>query len=157
MKNPFLLPLLVLKTRRPSRIAEMRVVCDSFWLRRGYDALTFFGTIVVATPRLATQLTNSHNELWSHEMIHLRQARDTHDSWLCFYLLYIWYYVKALGMNRHVENAAYLLNPFELEAYRHMNDPHYLDTPQCGREWRRYARMTPKERLQLLRRTPAAT
>ena len=148
--NPFRLPLLLFRWRRPSRFRDMRVVCDSFWLRRGYDALTFFGTVVTASPEMAQLMEGKSNRLKNHEMIHLRQAQHTHDSWLCFYLLYIWYYLRALPMNRRLENAAYELNPFEMEAYRHMNDLSYLSNPQCGAEWRSYARMKPSERLKLL-------
>lgn len=151
MKNPLRLPLLMLRSRRPSRIKEMGVVCDDFWLRRGYDALTFFGTVVAATPEMAASMQGKQNRLKNHETIHLRQAQDTHDSWLCFYALYLWYYLKALPMNRRLKNAAYVLNPFELEAYRHMNDLDYTNDPRCGTEWRRYARMKPRERLSLLR------
>jgi len=151
MKNPLRLPLLMLRSRRPSRIKEMGVVCDDFWLRRGYDALTFFGTVVAATPEMAASMQGKRNRLKNHETIHLRQAQDTHDSWLCFYALYLWYYLKALPMNRRLKNAAYVLNPFELEAYRHMNDLDYTNDPRCGTEWRRYARMKPRERLSLLR------
>ena len=39
--------------------------------------------------------------------------------------------------------------PFELEAYAHMHDLHYLDNKKNGtNEWRRYAKMSLQERLQ---------
>lgn len=149
MKNPFRVPLLMFRSRRPSRINDMPALHDAFWLRRGYEALTFFGTIVTATQEEAQEMNRSCNSLKTHEMIHLMQARDTRDSWLWFYLLYLWYYVQALPMNCKLRNAAYLLNPFELEAYRHMEDADYLNNPACGTEWRRYARMSPRERWRL--------
>jgi hypothetical protein len=81
-------------------------------------------------------------------MIHLRQAQACGDSWLRFYLLYIWYWLKGLRMNRRMPHAAYLLNPFEMEAYSRMYDLHYLDRCEGGaQEWRRYAKMSLKERL----------
>lgn len=52
-----------------------------------------------------------------------------------------------------IRNAGYLLNPFELEAYGRMYDPDYLK--KCNgmaEEWRKYARMSLKERARLLRR-----
>ena len=130
----------------------MRVIYDGFWLRRGYDALTFFGTIVAASPEMAAAMESDEGkQLLNHEMIHLHQARDTHDSWLCFYLLYIWYYLRLLPFSFRQRNAAYILNPFELEAYRHMHDMGYLDRSDCGRLWRKYAKLTAEERLELWR------
>ncbi len=82
-------------------------------------------------------------------MIHLRQAQSTGDSWVCFYCLYIWYYLRALPQNRHRRNAAYLINPFEIEAYRHMDEPDYLDRPAT--EWRKWAKMKPSERIKFFK------
>lgn len=143
--------MLLLKARRPSKIADMPSVYDAFWLRRGYSALTFFGTIVTATRQLADEMDQGTSELKTHEMIHLRQAQNTHDSWVCFYLLYLWHYLRALPMNRRVSNAAYLLNPFELEAYTHEASADYLDNPACGSGWRCFAKMKPSERSVFLR------
>ena len=149
MRNPFRILLLLTRVRRPSRIAVMDVVTDGLWLRRGYQALTFFGTIVTATEADARLMRQGDSSLARHEMIHLRQAQSTHDSWLIFYLLYVWYYLRALPQNRRMKNAAYLLNPFELEAYRHMDDPAYLERCADGgaTEWRTFARMSPRETL----------
>ena len=149
MRSPFRILRLLWRVRRPSRTAMMNVVIDSLWLRRGYQALTFFGTVIVGTEADARLMRQSGNSLTRHEMIHLRQAQSTHDSWLLFYLLYIWYYLRALPQNRRMKNAAYLINPFEIEAYRHMDDPDYLDrcADEGATEWRRLAKMSPRERL----------
>ena len=91
-------------------------------------------------------------------MIHLRQAQACHDSWLCFYLLYIWYWVKTAwfgkrSVRRQLKHAAYLLNPFEMEAYARMNDLGYLKRCEGGaQEWRKYAKMSLKERLGKVKR-----
>lgn len=152
MNNPLSILRFLWRSRRPSRIGDMPAAADAFWLGKGYAALTFFGTIVTATKEEAAHINSHDDELKRHEMIHLMQARDTHDSWVCFYLLYIYYYLRALPMNRRLRNAAYLLNPFELEAYAHMHDAHYLECPECGRQWRVYARMKPSERLRFFLR-----
>ena len=128
----------------------MGVFTDGFWLRKGYEAMTFFGTIVAASDDEARLVDLDNSSLRRHETIHLRQAQSTHDSWLLFYLLYFWYTLRALPQNRRMKNAAYRINPFELEAYLHMDDPDYLE--QCrekgANEWRIYARMSPHERLE---------
>ena len=54
----------------------------------------------------------------------------------------------GLRMRRKLKNAAYLLNPFELEAYGRMYDPGYLEHCEGGaQEWRTFARMSPRQRL----------
>lgn len=153
MSNPFKLLWLMVRFRRPSRVTEMKTVKESFWLRGSYAALTFFGYIVVHSQEEADQLnarTSANSSLIRHETIHLRQAQSTHDSWFCFYLLYIWYYLRALPQNRYMKNAAYYLNPFEMEAYEHMYEKDYLAKCSKGANgWRAYAKMKPSERRQI--------
>ena len=134
---------------RPSKVADMPAVVNTFWLRKGYEGLTFFGKILAPTQELADRFNGSADRaLKNHEMIHLRQAQACHDSWLRFYLLYLWYWLRGLSMNRHMKKAAYLLNPFELEAYRHMHDLGYPDRCSDGgaQEWRTYRKMKYNER-----------
>jgi hypothetical protein len=127
----------------------MPAVTDNFWLHRGYEALTFFGFIVTHSDTEARHFNSHYDELKNHEMIHLRQAQATGDSWWRFYALYLWYWLRGLAMNRRMARAAYLLNPFELEAYRHMHDLHYPErcAAQGGaREWRRFTGMDYSQR-----------
>ena len=79
---------------RPSKVQDMPAVVNSFWMRKGFEGLTFFGHIL--TPSQAeADLFGHHQEMKNHEMIHLRQAQSCGDSWWRFYLLYIWYWLKA--------------------------------------------------------------
>ena len=135
---------------RPSRVDDMPAVVNTFWLPKGYEGLTFFGTILTPSKEDADQINASNNIIKNHEMIHLRQAQSCHDSWLCFYLLYIWYWLKGLRMRKRMRNAAYLLNPFEMEAYRRMYDLDYLKRCVGGaQEWREFAKMPLEKRLRL--------
>ena len=151
MNNPLSILRLVARAVRPSRTGMMVAVSDPFWLRRGYEALTFFGFIVTHSREEANRFNSHYDALKNHEMIHLRQAQATGDSWLRFYLRYGWYWLRALGWNRRMKNAAYLLNPFELEAYRHDHDLGYAERCKDGgaQEWRRYAKMNYKERRRI--------
>ena len=147
MNNPFKLFWLMMRARRPSRIVDMSAVKEGFWLRRNYDAMMFFGFILAHTKEEADRINKYGGSLKRHETIHLRQAQSTHNSWLCYYTLYIWYSLRAWPQNRYMRNASYYLNPFEMEAYKHMYDEDYLDKCQNGaNEWRVYAKMKPKER-----------
>ena len=132
---------------RPSKIVDMPAVVNTFWLRKGYEGLTFFGHILAPSQELADRFNRGDSSLKNHEMIHLRQAQSCGDSWLRFYLLYIWYWLKGLRMRGKMKNAAYLLNPFEMEAYARMYDFDYPKGPAT--EWRKYAKMSLKQRLQL--------
>ncbi|MBO4718829.1 MAG: hypothetical protein J5658_03040 [Prevotella sp.] len=132
---------------RPSRVVDMPAVVNTFWLPKGYEGLTFFGHILAPTQAEADRFNNGYSTMKNHEMIHLRQAQACGDSWLRFYLLYIWYWLKNLPANRKMKHAAYLLNPFEMEAYARMHDLHYLKGPAT--EWRQYAKMPIKERMKL--------
>ena len=147
MDNPFCILSIFWRSRRPSLIKNMPVIRNSFWLRKGYAALTFFGTVIASTKEDAKEFENQKSTLRNHEMIHLRQAQSTHDSWLMFYLLYVWYSLKLLPQSRKMKNAIYWLNPFEMEAYQHENDLHDLDN-HVADEWRQYARMKPSERIE---------
>jgi hypothetical protein len=133
---------------RPSKVVDMPAVVNSFWLRKGYEGLTFFGKILTPTQEEADRMNKGFSALKNHEMIHLRQAQSCGDSWIRFYLLYIWYWLKALPANRKMKHGAYLLNPFEIEAYRHMNDLDYLAKGEVH-EWRKFANMSIKERMKL--------
>ena len=142
--------LMMLRAPRPSRQNDMRAVAMPRWIRKGYDGLTFFGHIITHTEQEAEAFNQRFGSFKNHEMIHLYQARDCHNSWLLFYLRYGWYWLLANCYRKHLRNAGYLLNPFEMEAYAKMYDLHYLDNKHSGtKEWRRYARMSLQERLRI--------
>ena len=139
---------------RPSKIVDMPAVVNSFWMRKGFDGLTFFGHILTPSQEKANVFKVSP-AMKNHEMIHLRQAQSCGDSWLRFYLLYIWYWLRALPANCKMRHGAYLLNPFEMEAYYHMNDLSYLANNEAN-EWRKFAKMTIKERIKLYEQKTAS-
>ena len=143
---------MMLRSVRPSRIADMPAIAKPRWIRKGYDGLTFFGHIITHTQQEAEAFNQKFSTMKNHEMIHLYQARSTHDSWLCFYWKYFMFWLKACRYRKHLRNAGYLLNPFEMEAYAHMHDANYLKGKENGAvEWRRYAKMPLQERLHVYR------
>ena len=149
-RNPLTILPLMLCSVRPSRTEDMKALALPFWLRKGYEGLTFFGHIITHTEAEAHAFNSRYDALKNHEMIHLYQARDTHDSWLCFYWLYFVYWLRACRFRR-IKNAGYLLNPFEMEAYIHMDDLAYLQAKGKTSGWRHYAQMSLQERCRLLR------
>lgn len=142
--------LMMFRAKRPSHIHDMRAVAKPFYIRKGYDGMTFFGHIITPTPQGAEAFNQRSGSLKNHEMIHLYQARSTHDSWLCFYWKYIWFWILASRYRNRINNAGYVLNPFEMEAYAHMHQPDYLQPGGQANEWKRYASMSLAERLSWL-------
>lgn len=150
MANLFSIIPIIFRAHRPSKTGDMLAVNIPFWIRKGYEGMTFFGTIITHSKEEAEHFNNCLDAMKNHEMIHLYQARATRDSWICFYWKYLVYWLKACRYRKHLRNAGYLLNPFELEAYGHMYDLHYLDEKENGTtEWRRYAAMSLEERLRV--------
>ena len=151
--------LMMLRAAPPSRLDDMKAVAMPRWIKRGYEGLTFFGHIITHSQQEAEAFNACHTltdrskngtylgSLKNHEIIHLYQARACHDSWCLFYLRYGWYWLTACRYCRRLKNAGYLLNPFELEAYRHDHDMSYPERCKEGaREWRQYVKMTYDER-----------
>lgn len=148
---------LILFSRRPASLPDMQATVSRFWCRRGYQGITLFGHIFTRSEEEARRFNLASSKTgggwWvvakNHEMIHLRQAQSTCNSWLLFYVRYLWYSLLACRYNRRMKKAGYYLNPFEIEAYTHENDLGYLDG--CGKKgaigWRKYAQMSLAERL----------
>ena len=138
----------VWKARKPSTVHDMPAVVDTFWLSSGYEALTFFGTILTHSQQEADHMNRRFDELKNHEMIHLKQAVTTGDSWWQFYRLYLKFWLQGWRARRRYPNAGYWLNPFEMEAYEQMYDMGYVEKHKDGATgWMRYARMTIDERI----------
>ena len=143
--------MMMLRAARPSRLNDMQAVAKPRWIRKGYDGLTFFGHIITHSQEDAEAMNTRFDAFKNHEMIHLYQARSTHDSWLCFYARYFVFWLRACRYRKHLKNAGYLLNPFEMEAYAHMHDLDYLsDKPDGCTGWKAYARLSLDERLDML-------
>ena len=155
MNHPFRIIPLLLKVRRPSRISDMPALKDAFWLGKGYEALTFFGFILMHSTEAARRMNENGrmSRLKNHEMIHLRQVQACGDSWLHFYWKYFVFWLKARKARKKFKNAGYLLNPFEMEAYDHDHDLHYLERFPDGKAtgWKRYAAMSLEARMLILR------
>lgn len=143
---------IIWRVRRPSKIADMPAEAVPGILRNGYAAVTFFGHILTSSKKDAWSLNKQFDALKNHEMIHLRQAQSTADSWVVFYTMYFRFWLHARRARHKYPNAGYHLNPFEMEAYCHMHNLHYLDQNKNGAtEWRYFARMTLDERIAFLR------
>ena len=147
--HPLTIVSLLLRAVRPSRTNDMPAVALPFWIRKGYDGLTFFGHIITHSQEDAEAMNARFDAFKNHEMIHLYQARSTHNSWLCFYWKYFVFWLKACRYRKYLKNAGYLLNPFEMEAYAHMYEKEYLQPGGQATGWKVYAAMSLQQRLDI--------
>ncbi|MBP3757390.1 MAG: hypothetical protein J6I61_08940 [Prevotella sp.] len=151
--------LLIIRHPSPASLDDMPALVSRLWSRKGYVAMTVFGYIFTSRQSDADYLNNYYGALKNHEMIHLRQAQSTHNSWVLFYLRYFWFSVLACRYFRKQRNAVYYLNPFEIEAYTMMHDLSYLDhcREHGAQGWRLYARMSLRERMEHIHRLGIGT
>ena len=71
---------------------------------------------------------------YNHEKIHLVQQKEL---WVVgFYLLYVWYWLKARARGLNGKKAYYAI-PFEKEAYQNQNNLKYIKTrkPHAWRDF----------------------
>lgn len=138
--------------KRPSQISDMKATRNRLYCWKGFLAIVLFGHIFTRRQEDADRLNSVLGPDKIHEMIHLRQAQSTGDSWFRYYTLYIYYSLRAITYVRKMHNAMYYLNPFEIEAYAHMYDRHYLDNSPTGANgWRIFARMSLAARMRYVR------
>ena len=134
--------------KKPNEIVDIEIKWNNFIPFAGYLAITFFGKM---------WMRNSTKEKWekyikdgmaayviNHEMIHVKQAVSTNNSWWEFYVLYIWYWLKTILKGT---TFAYKMNPFEMEAYANENDLTYIAKHSGGAvRWKVYKTIPIKTR-----------
>lgn len=145
--------MMILRAPRPSSVGDMQAKVSRFWCRKGFTGITIFGHVFTRTQEDADRFNSTFDALKNHEMIHVRQAQSTHDSWLLFYVQYLWCSLMCIGYVRRMKGAMYYLNPFEMEAYRRMWEKDYLERCSEGaNEWREFRRMSLAARLRYVKK-----
>ena len=135
---------------KPSKINLLKAK-KALFLFSGYRALTWKG-IAYCKKESDIQLINAQDTINSnfeaHEMTHVKQAESTHDSWFCFYILYIWYWLLNFPLFIYGTMMPYYFIPFELEAYNNEIDWNY-STNGAVYQWKKFKKLTLKEKLKL--------
>lgn len=102
---------------------------------QGYSAITLFGYVLTkrTKERVQEYLSTKLGQRWAnHEYIHILQKESLH-SWILFYILYLWYFFSAFPLIFMDWNQAYHSIPFEIEAYKNVEDFTYSKS-----EWKKY-------------------
>jgi hypothetical protein len=135
---------------KPSKINVLKAK-KALFLFSGFRALTWKG-IAYCKKESDMLLINSKNTIDSifeaHEMTHVRQAEGTHDSWFCFYILYLWQWVLNFPLFIYGATMPYLFIPFELEAYNNELNWKY-PTNGAVYQWKDFKKLTLKMKLDL--------
>lgn len=135
---------------KPSKINVLKAK-KALFLFSGFRALTWKG-IAYCKEKSDIQLINAQDTINSnfeaHEMTHVKQAESTHDSWFCFYALYLWQWLLNFPLFIRGKFMPYYFIPFELEAMTHETDWKY-PTNGAVYQWKKFKKLTLKEKLKL--------
>jgi hypothetical protein len=135
---------------KPSKINVLKAK-KALFLFSGYRALTWKG-IAYCKDKSDIQLINSMDSITSnfeaHEMTHVKQAESTHDSWFCFYALYLWQWILNFPLFIYGKPMPYYFIPFELEAMNNEINWKY-STNGAVYQWKKFKKLTLKEKLKL--------
>lgn len=106
------------------------ILCPS-----GFAGITLFGHVFTCYEEkyLNEYLKTTRGKRFAnHENIHCIQARSLKGTWIAFYILYIFYWIKNLFSVGFNKNTYYAI-PFEQEAYQNEWNFNYTET-----KWRNY-------------------
>lgn len=121
--------------KRPSNIT-LSTAKKAWWVLPSFKYLMLCGTAYAHSQSTVDRFNkNSTNNDRVHETIHVRQAQSTSDSWILFYIQYIWNWIKGLPLVFVNIKAPYKFHPMEVEAYGRQDSPSYIDHGACT-AWR---------------------
>ena len=138
---------------KPSKITAIKAKKNKFLCPIGFTAITLFGTIFTRSESLANNINRTakiDSILKSHEFIHIKQAENTHDSWILYYIIYIWQWLKNLPLIFIDLKAPYRFIAMELEAYLNQDNLTYATESEGGCSmWRKLDELTLKKKWNL--------
>ena len=133
--------------KKPSKIKAVTAKI-AFLLPSRFRAITLFGVAYCNKVKDAQEINKSGDKIDSvlkcHETIHVRQAESTKNSWLLYYLKYIWQWICNFPLVFVGWHMAYKFIPFELEAYA--NETNYDYAYGKAEQWKLFKQLTLKEK-----------
>lgn len=138
---------------KPSDIICLIPSFRKFLPPKNFYALMMFGKIFINIKNQDKYYDNekkgNNAYLKNHEMIHVQQAIKIHNSWILYYLLYIWFWLKNLPFIFDLD-FAYKFIPFEMEAYYYEKDFTYTEIHRNGTDnYKFFNKFTLKEKRSL--------
>ena len=139
--------------KKPSKITSITAKINKFICPVGYKAITMCGTIYVRNTRALEEINKTlgiDSITENHETIHVKQAVSTRNSWLLFYLTYLWQWIVNLPLLFINSKAPYRFISFELEAYANEDDFTYQDKIKNGAVgWKDFNKLSLSEKKDL--------
>ena len=135
--------------KKPSKIKVIRAK-KAIFLLPSFKAITLFGTIYCKRKKDVEAINESDSidsVLKCHEMIHVRQAENTGNSWFLFYLNYLWQWVRNLPLIFVSTHMVYKFIPYEIEAYANERNFYYPTLSECS-QWKTFKKLKMKEKRQ---------
>ena len=140
---------------RPGKIDKIRVRWSLHFPLPGYFSVTLFGRMWIRVSKKVKwdyyKRTGKADIMLNHEMIHVKQAISTGDSWCGFYARYLLEWLKANPFLNGF-SFAHHMNPFEIEAYANEGDMTYNTVNYDGAEqWKELSKISIGDRKRLWR------
>lgn len=137
--------------KSPNLIKEVKAKYSTVLCPPGFAAITLFGIIFTRSKGIEANI-NQDSGFGSvteyHEWIHIQQAKNTHNSWLLYYLLYIWQWITNLPLVFVSSKAPYKFISYELEAFAFQKEWNYINPNSNGCDkWRAYNKLTLKKKF----------
>lgn len=131
---------------KPNSIQEPQIRFTNFIPFGNYFIMMWKGVLLIKKKDEAKwnkyKNTSYGEEKINHEMYHIKQAESLLNSWVLYYICYVWEYLKNLPIIFGFE-FPYRFNIFELEAYSNQHN-------KCiTSNWKYYKKYTLKEKRKL--------
>jgi len=130
---------------KPSKIKTIKGK-KALFLPKNFKGITLFGVVYCNKKEDADELNKSEmidSDFKNHELIHVRQAESTNDSWVLFYLKYVAEWIKNLNLITIDINAPYKFMPMEMEAY--LNERNWEYSSAKATQWKEFEKIPKKE------------
>ena len=149
LKELYTLTKLLFGTRPSDYLyRDLEVITMKHFPFKGYKCLSWCGKIIKREGTFPMKRKDLN-----HEKIHVMQAMLCNDSWVRYYLSYLWEWLKH-GITSPV-SANYYINKYECEAYANESDFEYCEVYN-GKDLDKYRIHHAKKLYRQLGSTPEA-
>lgn len=135
---------------KPSKIKTVKAK-KAWLLPPNFKAITLKGVVYCQKQKEVDEI-NATDEIDGkfkcHETIHVRQAESTHNSWLLYYMKYIWEWILNIPLIFVNVYAPYKFMPMEIEAYLNQDN---WDYPNNGAtyQWKKFEKLTLRKKREM--------
>lgn len=137
---------------------ELEIVRMNHFPFKGYKWLMWCGRMIYRSDNKEQIRNEKRTKKFAvrknHEKIHLMQASHCGDSWILYYLSYLWKWLKQGVISSMSAN--YYINPYEVEAYANEGNENYCKEYDGVDLCSKYTIKSAKKKYNELGGTPSA-